>query len=104
MYILYFLLSYVYYYCVFDLGSEHQVDGRKFPLEIHLVHKSNDGILTVLGFLFKVRLPANSVRLDLEWDLIQKTSSLLVTLGIGTGQSSLESDVGHYQLNEQLIS
>lgn len=42
-------------------GSEHQVDGEKFPLEIHLVHKSNDGILTVIGFLFKVSKQDNPI-------------------------------------------
>lgn len=35
-------------------GSEHYVDGEKFPLEMHLVHKSNEGVYSVLGFLFKL--------------------------------------------------
>ena len=35
-------------------GSEHYIDGTKFPLEMHLVHRSKQGVFTVLGFLFKV--------------------------------------------------
>lgn len=35
-------------------GSEHYIDGTKFPLEMHLVHKSKQGLFTVLGFLFKL--------------------------------------------------
>ena len=37
-------------------GSEHTIDGHKYPLEMHLVHKSKDGRLTVLGFMFKVNI------------------------------------------------
>ena len=35
-------------------GSEHEIDDEKFPMEVHLVHKSTEGLLTVLGFLFEV--------------------------------------------------
>ncbi|CAF0723683.1 unnamed protein product [Brachionus calyciflorus] len=35
-------------------GSEHLIDGEKFPLEMHLVHKSKNGTFTVLGFLFTI--------------------------------------------------
>jgi hypothetical protein len=33
-------------------GSEHEINYNKFPMEIHFVHKSTSGVLTVLGFLF----------------------------------------------------
>jgi carbonic anhydrase len=35
-------------------GSEHTINGRKFPLEVHFVHISNGGGLKVLGFLFEL--------------------------------------------------
>jgi carbonic anhydrase len=35
-------------------GSEHTINGRKFPLEIHFVHISNGDGLKVLGFLFEL--------------------------------------------------
>jgi carbonic anhydrase len=33
--------------------SEHLVDGKPLDLELHLVHKSDQGALTVVGLLFK---------------------------------------------------
>lgn len=35
----------------FHAPSEHTVDGRSFPMEMHLVHSSADGELAVLGVL-----------------------------------------------------
>lgn len=35
----------------FHTRSEHTVDGRSFPMEIHLVHKSDAGELAVIGLL-----------------------------------------------------
>jgi carbonic anhydrase len=37
----------------FHHPAEHTVDGRAFPLEAHLVHKSAEGRLAVLGILFE---------------------------------------------------
>jgi carbonic anhydrase len=33
----------------FHTNSEHLVDGKEFPLELHLVHRASDGSLAVLG-------------------------------------------------------
>ncbi len=35
-------------------GSEHTLDNRRFPLELHMVHNNSKGQLTVLGFFFEV--------------------------------------------------
>ena len=37
----------------FHHGSEHTVAGVRFPLELHLVHRSSGGELAVVGVLFK---------------------------------------------------
>ncbi len=37
----------------FHAGSEHTVNGRRFPLEAHLVHKSQKGDLAVVSLLFE---------------------------------------------------
>jgi carbonic anhydrase len=37
----------------FHAPSEHTIDGRYWPLEAHLVHKSADGQLAVVGVLFE---------------------------------------------------
>jgi len=47
-------------------GSEHQVNGKKFPLELHLVHQSKkDKSLSVLGFLFELSGQDNGALADL---------------------------------------
>tara|TARA_R110002096_G_scaffold4501_38_gene21303 strand:+ start:7276 stop:8088 length:813 start_codon:yes stop_codon:yes gene_type:complete len=38
----------------FHSGSEHTVEGRRFDLEMHLVHKAADGQLLVVGVLFEI--------------------------------------------------
>ena len=38
----------------FHAPSEHKVNGRSFPLEMHFVHKNSAGKLAVLGVLFDV--------------------------------------------------
>ena len=37
----------------FHAPSEHTIDGRHSPLEVHLVHKSSNGDLAVVGALFE---------------------------------------------------
>lgn len=37
----------------FHAQSEHQVDGKVFPLELHLVHASKSGKLAVVGVFFE---------------------------------------------------
>jgi carbonic anhydrase len=37
----------------FHTPSEHTVDGKHMPMEMHMVHQSNDGGLAVVGVLFQ---------------------------------------------------
>lgn len=37
----------------FHSPSEHNVDGKSFPLEVHFVHKNEKGDLAVIGVLFE---------------------------------------------------
>jgi carbonic anhydrase len=37
----------------FHRPSEHTVAGKRYPLEVHLVHQASDGQLAVLGVLFE---------------------------------------------------
>ena len=52
----------------FHRGSEHTVAGVRFPLEMHLVHRSDDGALAVVGVLF--RESAASETLAPIWKLL----------------------------------
>jgi carbonic anhydrase len=49
----------------FHHPSEHTIDGKAFPLELHLVHAAQDGRLAVVGVLFEEG-PANPA-LDAVW-------------------------------------
>lgn len=41
----------------FHTPSEHLIKGRSFPMEIHIVHKSEDGELLVVGIMMKEGKP-----------------------------------------------
>jgi len=49
----------------FHHPSEHTIDGRQFPLEVHFVHAASDGELAVVGVMF-LEGSANS-NLDAIW-------------------------------------
>ena len=38
----------------FHTPSEHYINGTPFPMEVHFVHRSQNGELAVLGVMFKV--------------------------------------------------
>lgn len=38
----------------FHAPSEHTIDGKPVPMEVHLVHRADDGELAVLGVMIKV--------------------------------------------------
>jgi carbonic anhydrase len=37
--------------------SDHTINGQRFPLELHLVHKSADGAVAVIGILYQIGDP-----------------------------------------------
>lgn len=39
--------------CHWHSPSEHTIDGRRYPLEIHMVHQTQDNRTTVLGILYE---------------------------------------------------
>ena len=62
----------------FHRGSEHTVAGVRFPLEMHLVHRSDDGALAVVGVLF--RESAASETLAPIWELLPPEPDATVAL------------------------
>ena len=56
----------------FHHASEHTVDGKSFPLEVHFVHQAAEGDLAVLGVFFK--LGAENAALAPFWSALPKVA------------------------------
>ena len=41
----------------FHRPSEHQIDGKNFPMEAHFVHRAENGVLAVVGVLLATGMP-----------------------------------------------
>ncbi|CAF0736258.1 unnamed protein product [Brachionus calyciflorus] len=65
-------------------GSEHRLNGSKYPLEIHLVHQSESGNLAVIGFFY--RLGRTNVKLkeilDAAGQTIFKNDMIAINLNL----------------------
>ncbi|KAG6778277.1 hypothetical protein POTOM_018131 [Populus tomentosa] len=49
--------EYVLNQCHWHSPSEHTIDGKRFALELHMVHESLDGKTAVVGILYKIGRP-----------------------------------------------
>ncbi|XP_058005247.1 alpha carbonic anhydrase 7-like [Hevea brasiliensis] len=49
--------EYVLQQCHWHSPSEHTINGRRYALEMHMVHKSQDGKVAVVGIIYKVGNP-----------------------------------------------
>lgn len=70
----------------FHSPSEHTVGGKQYPMEMHLVHKSADGKLAVVGVLIEEGKP--NAAFDLIWSNLPKTEDLEHHLG------NVKGDIG----------
>ncbi|KAI3461412.1 hypothetical protein Pfo_018075 [Paulownia fortunei] len=43
--------------CHWHSPSEHTINGRRFDMEVHLVHQSNDNHTAVIGIMYKIGRP-----------------------------------------------
>jgi carbonic anhydrase len=43
--------------CHWHSPSEHTINGKRFDLEVHLVHDSPNGSIAVIGILYKIGKP-----------------------------------------------
>lgn len=57
----------------FHAESEHQLDRKHYPMELHLVHKNSDGSLAVLGVMIKEGSENSAV--SAFWDKLPQNSS-----------------------------
>ncbi|XWS53301.1 hypothetical protein CRYUN_Cryun11dG0145200 [Craigia yunnanensis] len=49
--------EYVLHQCHWHSPSEHTINGRRYNLELHLVHESADGKVAVVGIMYKIGRP-----------------------------------------------
>ncbi|XP_022756575.1 alpha carbonic anhydrase 7-like [Durio zibethinus] len=49
--------EYVLQQCHWHSPSEHTINGRKYALEVHMVHESADGQVAVVGIMYKIGRP-----------------------------------------------
>lgn len=57
----------------FHAPSEHTLDGREYPMEVHLVHRSEEGELAVLG-AFIEEGEAHEMLVDAAWASLPATA------------------------------
>ncbi len=61
----------------FHSSSEHTIDGKSYPLEMHLVHQSADGTLAVVGVMFEKG--AENTELAKIWDNMPEKAGGVIT-------------------------
>lgn len=87
----------------FHAPGEHRVEGREFPLEVHLVHRSEAGELAVIGVLFEVGEPSGLLQLVTE-TLPAGRSQPGVIRGEVSAAGLLPADRGYYRYNGSLTT
>lgn len=77
----------------FHSPSEHTLDGRSFPAELHLVHADSHGNLAVVGVLFELGDPSPVVR-----SILDSAPPLGETAGASIPlPAALPSDLSYYR-------
>jgi len=73
----------------FHTPSEHTLDGKHLPMEMHMVHQSDDGKLAVVGVLIEEGLPNKNI------------AKIIPYLPKAPGESKHLADI-HIELNLQI--
>ncbi|KAJ6490006.1 carbonic anhydrase [Mycena sanguinolenta] len=72
----------------FHTPSEHRIEEEYFPMEMHMVHQSSNGLLTVLAILFQLSEDGNSTT-ELISSVIQNLGNVTVP-GTATSTGPLD--------------
>ncbi len=86
----------------FHHNSEHTVDGKHYPLEVHFVHKADDGTLGVLGVFFKEG-EANPA-LQSIWDIAPLEKDTIVASHDFDATDLLPAERGYYRYQGSLTT
>ncbi len=80
----------------FHTPSEHLVDGKRYPLEMHLVHKGDDGTLAVAGVM--IEPGAANIALQEIWGhLPRKAGEKKKVAGVAINARDLLPDTDSYR-------
>jgi len=86
----------------FHEPSEHQLNGRTYPMEAHLVHRDETGHLVVLAVLMD--LGNESASLSAVWDRIPSEKQDEVRDLLINPQDLLPKDLHHYAYDGSLTT
>lgn len=86
----------------FHEPSEHQLNGRTYPMEAHLVHRDETGHLVVLAVLMD--LGNESASLSAVWDRIPSEKQDVVRDLLIDPQDLLPKDLHHYAYDGSLTT
>lgn len=78
----------------FHSSSEHTVNGKSYPLEMHLVHKSATGTLAVVGVMFEQG--AENAELAKIWNHMPEKANDVFTSDVMVNASNLLPDNRSY--------
>ncbi|PHQ94334.1 MAG: carbonate dehydratase [Pseudoalteromonas sp.] len=71
----------------FHSPSEHTLNGKSFPLEVHFVHKAQDGTLAVVGVMFEEG--AENAELAKIWKDMPKAANDVTTSDVTVNAGNL---------------
>ncbi len=71
----------------FHSPSEHTLNGKSFPLEVHFVHKAQDGTLAVVGVMFEEG--AENAELAKIWKDMPKAANEVTTSDVTVNAGNL---------------
>ncbi|GFP84249.1 alpha carbonic anhydrase 7 [Phtheirospermum japonicum] len=69
--------------CHWHTPSEHTINGRRFDMEVHLVHQSNDNRTAVIGIMYKIGRPDSFLsKMQRDLEAVGRTHDVETAVGI----------------------
>ena len=83
--------------------SENTIQGKRYPMELHLVHASDKGELAVVALMFEAG--QQNAKLQHIWDVLpKKTGETRLLKSKNTAASFLPEHLDYYRFNGSLTT